>query len=148
MYEQSPDGIFNQSGAIPFRFEQGCLQILLITTRNRKRWIIPKGIIEFDQTAVLSAEQEAYEEAGIRGQIFPKPIGSYQYRKWGGICTVQVFLIEVYEEFDEWPEDYFRQRKWVSIEQVQDLVSQDGLKSLIAKVPTFLKDLKEAGPHE
>ncbi len=135
-------GPFNQSAAIPFRFEDGEPLILLITSRRKKHWVVPKGIIEPLLSAPESAAREAWEEAGIRGRIRPQPIGEYEYDKWGGTCHVRVFLLEVEEELAEWPEAFLRERRWVSVEEAAALVDQAGLRRLILLVP----DLLESGP--
>ena len=136
------DWMFNQSAAIPFRFEDGEPRLLLVTSRRKKHWVVPKGIIEPHLSAPESAAREAWEEAGIRGRVRPQPIGEYEYDKWGGTCHVRVFLLEVEEELAEWPEAFFRERRWVSVEEAAELVDQAGLRRLILLVP----DLLESGP--
>jgi len=133
-----PDYFYNQSGVIPFRRDTSGLKILLITSLHRKRWIIPKGIIEDDLSPQESAEKEAFEEAGIKGRMYENEIGEYQYRKWGGICTVKVFLFEVSELLETWPESVARHRKWVSVEDAGKLVKEKPLKQLIGMVPTLI----------
>jgi 8-oxo-dGTP pyrophosphatase MutT (NUDIX family) len=125
--------MYNQAGAIPVRIREGVVEVLLITSRRKKHWLIPKGIIEGDMTPQESALEEAYEEAGIRGTIDPEPIGRYQYQKWGGTCTVEVFLLRVEEELETWPEDYFRERKWVSLSTAQAMVDNPDLVNLISE---------------
>jgi 8-oxo-dGTP pyrophosphatase MutT (NUDIX family) len=132
------DWIFNQSAAIPFRFEEGAPRLLLVTSRRKKHWVFPKGIIEPHLSPSESAAQEAWEEAGIRGRIRPQPVGEYKYDKWGGTCRVQVFLLEVTEELAEWPEASFRERRWVSVEEAAELVDMEGLRRLIQLVPDLL----------
>lgn len=62
----TPAAPFPQSGAIPYRWYAQQLQVLLTTSRRNKRWIIPKGLIEYHLSAADSAAQEAWEEAGVR----------------------------------------------------------------------------------
>jgi 8-oxo-dGTP pyrophosphatase MutT (NUDIX family) len=131
--------IYPQSAVIPFRIVDGKLEILLITARGGNRWIIPKGIIENGMTPQASAAQEAYEEAGIRGQINPKPVGKYEYEKWGGVCRVQVFLMQIEETLEIWPEQSFRKRRWVAPETASEIVNEPALKSLLAELPKLLK---------
>ncbi len=92
---------YKQAAAIPYRIYNDKLQILLITSRNGKRWIIPKGIIENGDSAQYSAERETEEEAGVRGKIHGSVVGEYEYKKWAGICTVKVFPLLVTEILDE-----------------------------------------------
>jgi 8-oxo-dGTP pyrophosphatase MutT (NUDIX family) len=125
------DWIYNQSGVVPFRSEKGKAQILLITSRSRKRWVIPKGIIEPDLSPQESAQKEAYEEAGVSGKICGEAVGTYTYDKWGGTCTVKVFLLEVEKTLEDWPESYFRTREWMSVEEAVKRVDETDLKEII-----------------
>ena len=63
------DWMYNQSGVVPFKRSKDGLQVLLITSRSGKRWVIPKGIVESEFSPQESAQKEAYEEAGITGKI-------------------------------------------------------------------------------
>ena len=130
--------IYPQSAVIPFRFQHGNLEVLLITARSGKRWIIPKGIIEDGLSPEQSAEQEAFEEAGIRGTVFPNSIGEYRYHKWGGTCTVQVYVIKVEEVLLEWPEAQVRERRWVGLEEAKKLVEENALKNMFQELTAFL----------
>lgn len=136
--DTTPRWMFRQSGVIPYRFKQGVLEILLITSQHRKRWVIPKGVIEPDLTAVESAIQEAWEEAGLTGRASEQTIGSYIYYKWGGICHVEVFLFEVKTAFFSWPEDDLRDRVWLSVEEASRRVEEEDLKKLILAVPKLV----------
>ena len=136
--DMKPEWEFNQSGVIPFRRDCSEIKILLITSRKGKRWVIPKGVIEKDLAPHESAVKEAFEEAGIRGHVYTESLGEYKYRKWGGVCTVAVFLFEVREELDEWPESSFRQRKWMTVIEAGYLVKERALKKMIRDVPVFV----------
>jgi 8-oxo-dGTP pyrophosphatase MutT (NUDIX family) len=125
------DWLYNQSGVIPFRLERGEVQILLVTSRSGKRWVIPKGIIEPDLSPQESAQKEAHEEAGVSGKISGQAVGTYTYNKWGGTCTVKVFLLEVEKILEDWPESYFRTREWVSVEKAVKRVNEAKLKDII-----------------
>jgi len=113
MTRTRPDWYYRQSAVIPYRRTADCLEVLLITSRKGKRWIVPKGVVEPHLTPPQSAAQEALEEAGIRGDVDAQPLGSYRYEKWGGVCAVEVFPMVVTEELDAWPEAGFRRREWV-----------------------------------
>jgi len=136
--------IYNQSGVIPFRYEQNEIKILLITSRNRRRWIIPKGIVELDMSPIESAANEAYEEAGVKGKIYPKPVGKFRYQKWGGTVTVQVYLLEVTEILADWPESFFRERRWLNIEEAEKLIDRKALKQLIHHLPAHINRFNKA----
>ena len=117
---------------------------MLITSRSRKRWIIPKGIVENDLSPVESAVKEAYEEAGIKGKLYPTPIGKYKFNKWGGAVTVAVFLLEVTGIFAHWPESYFRERKWVSVQDAVEMVDRKGLKDIIRNLCSSIHKARQA----
>lgn len=135
----SANSIFPQSAVIPFRVHEGNLEVLLITARGGNRWIVPKGLIENGMSAMESAAQEAYEEAGIRGKVFDHSVGEYEYEKWDGTCRVQIFLMHVQKVSDKWPEDDFRTRKWVSPESASETVNEPALKKLLADLPKLVE---------
>jgi 8-oxo-dGTP pyrophosphatase MutT (NUDIX family) len=99
-----------QAAALPLRRGRVCL----ITSRNGKRWVIPKGWIEPGQTCGETALQEAWEEAGLVGALEREPIGSYLYEKDGNRYHVTVFVMKVTSVAQDWPERTFRERSWVS----------------------------------
>ncbi len=109
-----PDYYYRQSAVVPFRFRWNGPEILLITSRKKKRWIVPKGVIEPDLSPQDSALAEAYEEAGLRGRVAGPPLGRYEYEKWGGVCSVEVFPMRVTETLHEWPESDVRTRRWLA----------------------------------
>ena len=107
-----------QYAALPWRKVER-FEILLITSRQSGRWIIPKGWPMPGHTGSEAAAQEAYEEAGIRGQIAPEVIGCYSYTKrleetGNTLLRVDVFEMEVTEVLDLWPEVHQRKRQWFS----------------------------------
>ena len=130
--------LYQQSGVIPYRRVQDQLEILLITSIRRGRWIIPKGIVEPHLSPAESACKEAWEEAGIAGQVDSKPLGSYQFVKWGGVCQVVVFLLRVETVYDQWPEQMYRQRQWLIIPEAAQSVEEAGLCNLILKAADHL----------
>lgn len=101
-----------QAGVIPFRRYSGVTSYCLVTTSSGRRWTIPKGIIELSESARETALKEAYEEAGIHGELIGAPIGSFTQKKWGLTFTVEVFLMDVTHVDDEWPEAGLRRRRW------------------------------------
>jgi phosphohistidine phosphatase len=130
--------IFKQSAVIPYRKGKDGLQVLLITSRGGKKWVVPKGLVEPDMTPADSAGKEAMEEAGISGKIDSKSLGHYSYEKWGGICDVEVFPMLVKTIGDTWLED-FRKRKWFSIKDAIKLIPQEALIEMIRDLPRSLK---------
>jgi phosphohistidine phosphatase len=133
-----PRWFYNQSGVIPYRVIDSEVEILLITTKRRARWIIPKGVIDVGSTAQESASKEAYEEAGVWGDISHDPVGEYQYDKWGGTCTVQVYLLRVHTILGTWPEAEVRRRQWMPVSDAANSVKQQQLKRLVLSVPDYI----------
>jgi 8-oxo-dGTP pyrophosphatase MutT (NUDIX family) len=136
-----PQWYYRQSGVIAYREKDGEIEVLLITSRKRKRWIIPKGIVERDLSPAESAAKEAMEEAGIEGVVSANPIGEYQYPKWDGICTVAVYLLRVTKVHKDWPERKIRKRKWLSFEEAASLVKEEELKEMITQVLNFIEQI-------
>lgn len=136
---KNKEPIYQQSGVLPIRMRsEKELEILLITSRSGKRWIIPKGLVEDGMTPQESAAKEAYEEAGIYGVVGEKAVGRYYRRKWGGLCHIDVYLMHVRETKDTWPEDD-RERKWLSITEAVSMVSEESLAELIACAPEHME---------
>ena len=136
MARQVPEHFYMQSAVIPYRERGEGVEVLMITSRKRKRWVLPKGVKELDLSPQDSAAKEAFEEAGIEGLVSEAPIGSYQYDKWGGTCTVEVFTMNVRKVLDEWEESY-RDREWVSLEEAMARVSEPELKRILRRLPDF-----------
>lgn len=135
---QRPAYYFTQSAVIPYRVGPNGVEVLLITSRARRRWIVPKGIVEPFLSPAESACKEAFEEAGIEGKVGDAPLGSYQYEKWGGLCKVDVFPLRVEREHTHW-EESFRDRRWFSVANAADLLSEPALKELVANLPETLR---------
>ena len=112
------------------------LEILLITSLNSKRWIVPKGWPEAELSAAENAAREAFEEAGVTGKVGPQPIGTYHYLKekkdgGGRPCSVDVFALAVTKQSDDWPEKNVRQLAWMPLEQAAAQISEPGLRQII-----------------
>lgn len=132
--KEKPDHWYRQSGVIPLSCKGKKTEVLLVTSRGGKRWIIPKGIIEPGLSAGESALREAWEEAGAQGELRSAVAGSYRYRKWGGVCTVAVYHLDVSDLSDEWPEDGIRKRRWFSKKKAAAMVREEELRDLILGV--------------
>jgi 8-oxo-dGTP pyrophosphatase MutT (NUDIX family) len=118
-----------QAAVIPVRSGRVCL----VLSRGGKRWGIPKGHIEPGHTAAEAALCEAWEEAGLLGSLHREPVGSYLYEKAGRVYHVTVFLMEVDEVADDWPERQRRPRRWLRPAQALARVEQAGLCQLLRK---------------
>ena len=127
-----------QFAALPFRRGQGRLEIMLITSRETRRWVIPKGWPMADRTPAGAALQEAYEEAGLEGAIADQPFGAYRYLKQrpkaGDVtCRVEVFPLEVTGQLAEWPEQAQRETHWFAAEDAAEAVDEADLSALIRR---------------
>lgn len=119
-----------QAAAIPIYNGLVCL----VTSSSGRRWVIPKGVIEPGQTAGETALQEAWEEAGLAGVLHSEPVGSYLYDKYGGLCHVTVFLMQVTDETADWPERTIRQRNWIPIDEALDRIREPGLREILESI--------------
>ena len=127
-----------QYGALPWRRTPDGLQILLITTRKTRRWIVPKGWAEAGRSAQECAAQEAYEEAGVSGAVSDHAIGVFNYKKQlkSGqtvACRIRIYSMEVDVIAGDWPEKHARETKWCLVSEALILVEDPGLRRIIAK---------------
>ena len=124
-----------QVAALPFRFVDGMAQVLLVTSRESRRWIIPKGWPMVGRKDHEAAAREAAEEAGVTGCIQKHPIGAYTYDKRHDHsvepCRVMVYALEVEREMTSWRERDQRQRRWLSTTDAAKLVSEPRLALMI-----------------
>ena len=127
-----------QYAALPWRRRaDGAVEVLLVTSRETRRWVIPKGNPIRNLKPGPSAAQEAFEEAGVRGQVRGKAVGLYHYDKRlrsGRSQHVRVFVhpLEVREELAAWPEQAQREREWVTPAEAAERVDERELKNLLA----------------
>ena len=132
-----PGYFYSQSGVIPFRKRKGKLELLMVTSTKKKRWVIPKGVKEPHLSSRQSAIKEAWEEAGVRGKVSKPAIGAYRYRKWGGICTVEVYVMEVKHIVRHWQES-FRDRKWFTYREALRRIEGKELQKIVRQLPDFV----------
>ncbi len=135
---EKPDWFYRQSAVIPYRVNGQDLEVVMITSRKRTRWVLPKGVVEPELTPQASAAQEALEEAGLIGRISEEAIGEYSYEKWGGTCRVEVFPFEVETVAADWPEATIRDREWVALSEAARRVDEPELSRLLLDLPRFL----------
>ncbi|MGA7722627.1 MAG: NUDIX hydrolase [Ignavibacteriaceae bacterium] len=130
---------FNQSGVIPYRKTKDGLEVLLITSLKKKKWVIPKGFIEFNLTPFESAKKEAYEEAGILGTNETIELGYFGNQKSIGICHVKVFAMEVTEMLEEYPEKIRRSRKWFNLMEASSVVEVKEISDMISNLASRIQ---------
>jgi phosphohistidine phosphatase len=140
--------MIKQSGAIPIRFQNAEPLFLVINNRNKTRWLVPKGVIENGQTPVETAVKEVMEEAGVAGEIWEQPLGAYMYRKWEDICSVDLFVLFVDKIYENWEEDYFRQRRWINWQEFMEVVDERIPRSILDKIPYLLNSMNDLNKKE
>jgi len=128
----------SQVAALPFRMTEAGLEVMLITSRRTRRWIVPKGWPEAGSLPAADAAREALEEAGVVGEIAEKPFGAFHYLKErkhgdGMNCRVNLFALKVTRQRRTWPEKASRDAKWFPFAEAAALVSEPELKRLILK---------------
>ena len=110
-------------------------EVLLVTTLRTRRLILPKGWPQDGLTLAQSAAAEAHEEAGVRGEVWPTPLGEYHYLKEkdgvGHPCRVQVFPMLVTRSDRVWAEKGARKLLWLSFEEAARRVAEPGLRKLL-----------------
>jgi len=126
-----------QAGAIPYTIVKGTPVFLLITSRGTGRWIFPKGALIEGYELWQVAAREAFEEAGVEGEVETAPIGRYRGLK-GSIRTapieVQMFPLRVARQLDDWPEKERRHRHWVMLPEARRLLSEPELVEMVTLV--------------
>ncbi|PVM92977.1 NUDIX hydrolase [Caulobacter endophyticus] len=127
-----------QVAALPWRAQGAGLEILLVSSRETRRWVIPKGWPMKDRLDHQAAAQEAYEEAGLDGVIVETPFGDYEYLKRlksgaGRLVKVDVYPMKVTGEHATWPEKGQRTLRWVTPVEAALAVQEPELRALIAR---------------
>jgi 8-oxo-dGTP pyrophosphatase MutT (NUDIX family) len=125
-----------QVAALPLKLDSdGIVHVLLLTSRETRRWIIPKGWPMKGRKGCHAAAREALEEAGLVGRPSKKPIGSYSYFKRRDahfdICKVDVYLLRVDKQLERWREKDQRDSRWCTLHEAAGLVQEPGLVALL-----------------
>ncbi|CAN7344854.1 NUDIX hydrolase [Phyllobacterium sp. LjRoot231] len=128
-----------QVAALPYRIgDDGQVEILLITTRRTKRYIIPKGWRMKGRSDAEAAAEEAKEEAGVLGTVSKHPIGQYVYWKELSRMSIQirvsVYALAVSEQLWQWPEQDERTRIWVHPDRAAVMISDRSLIPFIKEI--------------
>jgi 8-oxo-dGTP pyrophosphatase MutT (NUDIX family) len=125
-----------QYAALPYRVSGRSIQVLLVTSRRTRRWIVPKGWPVEGMPASACAALEALEEAGVRGEVQKTPIGHYRYVKHhknraSEPCKVEVYALRVTEQRKSWAEGEERERRWYTPAEAAAAVAEPLLQHLI-----------------
>lgn len=136
-----------QYAALPWRLKNDELQVLLVTSRQSRRWILPKGWPMDGLKPAQVAAREAEEEAGVTGVMDKTAIGRYRYMKMlrDGVelpCRVEVFALKVTDESPDWDEMDARARRWCSVADAAGAVVEPQLKLVIRQFDTRVAQLK------
>ena len=141
--EKKQDAARRQYAALPYRKGPDGVEVMLVTSRETRRWIIPKGWPLKRRKPHAAAEREAYEEAGVVGEIAKQAIGSYSYDKRLKVgaavtCQVDVFPLEVRKQLKKWPEQAQRDGRWFKPDEAARAVQEPELGDLIRRVREFV----------
>ncbi|MEN3929961.1 NUDIX hydrolase [Microvirga sp. W0021] len=129
-----------QYAALPFRLNGGnAIEVMLITSRETRRWVIPKGWPIKGLKPHETAACEAYEEAGLTGRITKEAIGSFHYEKRlkagdSITCEVEVYPLEVRRQYETWPEKHERDKRWFKLSDAAALVAEVDLSETLLKL--------------
>lgn len=129
-----------QVAALPIKTRSdGRVRVLLVTSRETRRWVIPKGWPMRGKSSRQAAAQEAWEEAGAKGTVSDRPIGEFDYLKRmpkgeDVRCNVKVYRLDVTSLADSWPEAHERVREWVSPAEAAERVVEPGLRAIFLEL--------------
>jgi 8-oxo-dGTP pyrophosphatase MutT (NUDIX family) len=144
MRNEKPNKSLTQHGALPYRrTPDGELEVMLVTSRETRRWVIPKGWPMKKLKPFATAAREAYEEAGLGGAISREALGSFTYQKRMKSrryvdCKVDVYAMEVSKEAKRWPERDERERRWFEPAVAARRVKEPELADIILQLPRRL----------
>lgn len=129
---------YEQYAAICYRksAERDAPEVLVVTSRESGRWVVPKGWPIKGKKPHEVAAIEAFEEAGVRGKVKKKPFGYFTYVKQlddgkDVPCVVELHLLEVAQIFQDFPERGQRRSEWVSFIEAASRVREPELKGLL-----------------
>ena len=128
-----------QVAALCWRLHRRLVEVLLITSRETGRWVIPKGWPINGLSAPESAAREAWEEAGVRGKVDGRPLGEYLYDKvtvpdTARRCSVAVYGLKVDTLKTRFPEAAERRRGWFSASEAAGMVVEPDLQALLTMI--------------
>ena len=144
--------MLTQAGAIPYRIVDGQIEVLLVTSRDTGRWVIPKGHVDQGMTPQSTATQEAWEEAGVIGEITAdRPLGFVPYLKKlkdGSQCaaSIAVYPLLVDKQKNKWLERGQRIRNWFPAAKAAKLVDEPAMSALILRLEKILTSDPSSSP--
>jgi 8-oxo-dGTP pyrophosphatase MutT (NUDIX family) len=103
------------AGGVVYRVNNGVKEYLLVTaSKNRNRWVLPKGHIEKGETEHEAATREVAEEAGIKATIVRKLGNTIHMKNLLVPINIAFFLME-YQGKVTTAEN--RQQRWLPIDE-------------------------------
>ncbi len=127
-----------QVAALPIRFKDGHPEVMLVTSRETKRWVIPKGGPMKGKKNWAAAAQEAKEEAGIIGKASKRPVGEFHYFKRRAahfdLCRVEVYYLGFEKQLSAFKEKGQREARWFALEEAAEAVQEPGLTALLKSI--------------
>lgn len=142
-YEKKLEILRNASGVAPVQFAALCLrrkagrqEVLMITSRDTGRWVLPKGWRMDDRSEGETALTEAWEEAGVIGKLSGETLGTYGALKaleFGPPipCRVEVHPVKVEKLSARYPEKGQRRRKWMTLTEAAKSVAEPELADML-----------------
>jgi 8-oxo-dGTP pyrophosphatase MutT (NUDIX family) len=128
------NAVIEQAGALCLRvLENGSREVLLVGSRRNGRWGLPKGHIDKGEASHVAAAREAYEEAGVLGEVSEYIVGSFVYSKDSSSSRYRVIvhMLAVMTVEEIYPETGLRAREWFTLEDAASVVGHDGLRELL-----------------
>ena len=116
-------------------------KIMLVTSRGTGRWVIPKGWPMEGKSLPAAAATEAWEEAGVKGRTHDAALGRYLYDKeqdrgYSIRVEVHVFLMDVVDLQQDFPESRQRRRGWFFPAEAAQRVAEPGLRRILLALPS------------
>jgi 8-oxo-dGTP pyrophosphatase MutT (NUDIX family) len=136
---KKPAPFVTQYAALPWRQSDERFEVLLITSRTNRKWMLPKGWPMKGKDGAAAAGIEAFEEAGVEGVVTQAPIGSFHYRKLlpdaeARSAQAVVYGLRVTRELDAWPEASDRDRRWFTLDEAANAVFEPTLSRFLRQV--------------
>ncbi|WP_299813114.1 NUDIX hydrolase [uncultured Jannaschia sp.] len=142
---------WQQVAAMPLRWNKNSIEVLMITSRDSGRWIVPKGWMMKGMKPWAAAAIEAMEEAGAEGRVARDVFGTYSYEKMldDGTalpCNVRVYPMIVERLKSDWKERKERTRRWFPLKKAAKLVDEPELADMMTRLTVKPKKVPVVGP--
>lgn len=129
--------VTRQAAVVPYRIRKERVEVALVTRSSGSGWILPKGSLDEGERSREAAIREAEEEAGLLGVLAPQPLGRYSYVNGYGECEVDVYLMQVTDVLESWPEERIRRRRWMRLSEAEACLREE-LRQFIRAVEAAL----------